>query len=105
MYAVWSSSPAEQFGWSVGRPGCYVLCQHLSVCVQDADCPPELQPFLTDEEAEAPPVVVYGEETPVQCLRSQAFWLLFVTSAITSGCGLTLLNNLAQMVSVPVHSS
>lgn len=45
------------------------------------------------------PSPAFGEMTPVQCLRSQEFWLLFVTSAITSGCGLTLLNNLAQMVS------
>ena len=66
--------------------------------VQDPDCPPELQPFLESEGETGPPVIGFGEKTPIQCLRSSEFWLLFTTSAILSGCGLTLLNNLAQMV-------
>ena len=70
-----------------------------SQCFQDTDCPPELQSLLENEEGTTTPAPAFGEMTPVQCLRSQEFWLLFVTSAITSGCGLTLLNNLAQMVS------
>ena len=32
------------------------------------------------------------------CLRSRTFWLLFFTNAVSSGAGLTLLNNTAQMV-------
>lgn len=70
-----------------------------SLCFQDTDCPPELQSLLENEGGTTMPAPAFGEMTPVQCLRSQEFWLLFVTSAITSGCGLTLLNNLAQMVS------
>ena len=69
--------------------------------VQDADCPPEMQPFLDNEGGDGPPDVVVGERKPIQCLQSQEFWLLFATSAICSGCGLTLLNNLAQMVRYP----
>ena len=68
------------------------------VDLQEDDCPPEMEPFLEREDRETPSAVMFVESTPVQCLRSQEFWLLFVTSAITSGCGLTLLNNLAQMV-------
>ena len=58
-----------------------------------------MQPFLENEEGDSPPVIAFGEHTPIQCLKAPEFWLLFATSAILSGCGLTLLNNLAQMVS------
>ncbi len=71
------------------------------MCAQEEPaCPPELQPFLgtraggggeADEAA-------CRDRTPGQCLRSQAFWLLFFASAVCSGAGLTLLNNTAQMV-------
>ncbi|CAL5227480.1 g10457 [Coccomyxa viridis] len=70
----------------------------LTPALMDTDCPPEMQPFLENEEGDGPPVITFGENTPIQCLRSPEFWLLFTTSAILSGCGLTLLNNLAQMV-------
>ena len=81
-------------------PAQMVLCLYIpSLCFQDTDCPPELQSLLENEGGTIIPAPAFGEMTPVQCLRSQEFWLLFVTSAITSGCGLTLLNNLAQMVS------
>ncbi|CAK0754435.1 hypothetical protein CVIRNUC_002297 [Coccomyxa viridis] len=70
----------------------------LSPLVKAEDCPPEMEPFLERQDRETPSAVMSVESTPLQCLRSQEFWLLFVTSAITSGCGLTLLNNLAQMV-------
>lgn len=71
---------------------------HCHVNLQAEDCPPEMEPFLERQDRETPSAVMSVESTPLQCLRSQEFWLLFVTSAITSGCGLTLLNNLAQMV-------
>ena len=71
---------------------------HCHMNLQAEGCPPEMEPFLERQDRETPSAVMFAESTPLQCLRSQEFWLLFVTSAITSGCGLTLLNNLAQMV-------
>ena len=64
-----------------------------------------MEPFLERRDRETPSSVMSVESTPLQCLRSQEFWLLFVTSAITSGCGLTLLNNLAQMVQRKLQQS
>ena len=78
---------------------------HCHVDLQVEDCPPEMEPFLEREDRQIPPAVMFAESTPLQCLRSQEFWLLFVTSAITSGCGLTLLNNLAQMVRCALQQS
>ena len=36
--------------------------------------------------------------TPLQCLRSVDFWVLFAINGICSGAGLTLLNNVGQQV-------
>lgn len=38
------------------------------------------------------------ELSPAQCLRSPNFWLLFAALTVSMGSGLTLLNNLAQVV-------
>ncbi len=38
------------------------------------------------------------ELTPIQCLRSADFWMLFVINGLCSGAGLTLLNNVSQQV-------
>ncbi|KAL4452086.1 hypothetical protein ABPG75_007748 [Micractinium tetrahymenae] len=38
------------------------------------------------------------ELSPAQCLRNTNFWLLFAALTISMGSGLTLLNNLAQVV-------
>ena len=38
------------------------------------------------------------ELTPLQCLRSPDFWMLFAINGICSGAGLTLLNNVGQQV-------
>jgi hypothetical protein len=38
------------------------------------------------------------EFSPVQCLRLPDFWLLFLVLTIGMGAGLTLLNNLAQII-------
>mmetsp|Transcript_14199 Transcript_14199/g.42879 ORF Transcript_14199/g.42879 Transcript_14199/m.42879 type:complete len:728 (-) Transcript_14199:369-2552(-) len=38
------------------------------------------------------------EKTPLQCMVCLDFWLLFLVNGISSGCGLTLLNNLGQQV-------
>lgn len=38
------------------------------------------------------------ELTPMQCLRSADFWMLFVINGLCSGAGLTLLNNVSQQV-------
>ena len=78
---------------------------HRHVNLQAESCPPEMEPFLERQDREIPSAVMSVESTPLQCLRSQEFWLLFVTSAITSGCGLTLLNNLAQMVRQALRQS
>jgi hypothetical protein len=65
---------------------------------QAVDLPPELQPFLADDDASDSPVNIYRDKSPARCLRSQSFWYLFFASAVCSGAGLTLLNNTAQMV-------
>lgn len=67
--------------------------------MQDADTAPEMEALLESEDRDGPPAIAFGEKTPIDALKSPEFWLLFATSAITSGCGLTLLNNLPQMVS------
>ena len=36
------------------------------------------------------------EKTPLQCVASVDFWMLFLVNGISSGAGLTLLNNLGQ---------
>ncbi len=36
------------------------------------------------------------ERTPLQCVASIDFWMLFLVNGISSGAGLTLLNNLGQ---------
>eukprot|EP00884_Botryococcus_braunii_P011942 jgi/Botrbrau1/20749/Bobra.0058s0077.1 len=67
---------------------------------------PELVPFMADEgsDDEQQDDVderfqdVYRDKTPIKCLRSQSFWMLFFINAIGSGAGLTLNNNLAQQV-------
>lgn len=41
---------------------------------------------------------VYRVKSPVQLLRSQSFWLMFIVHGICAGSGLTLLNNLAEQV-------
>ena len=38
------------------------------------------------------------EMSPLQCLRSADFWMLFAINGICSGAGLTLLNNVGQQV-------
>lgn len=38
------------------------------------------------------------ELSPLQCLRSADFWMLFTINGICSGAGLTLLNNVGQQV-------
>ena len=44
-------------------------------------------------QAQLPP-----ELGPMQCLRSSEFWLLFLVLCIGMGAGLTLVNNLSQLV-------
>lgn len=44
-------------------------------------------------QAQLPP-----ELSPMQCLRSSDFWLLFLVLCIGMGSGLTLVNNLSQLV-------
>ena len=44
---------------------------------------------------------VYRVKSPYQCMRSQSFWMLLCIHGIGSGCGLTLLNNLAEQVRPP----
>ncbi len=66
---------------------------------QTEEVPPELQPLLAGEVAgSALPDDLYRDKSPAACLRSYSFWLLFFSSAVCSGSGLTLLNNTAQMV-------
>ncbi len=69
--------------------------------MQAVDLPPELQPFLAEDDASDSPVNIYRDKSPARCLRSQSFWYLFFSSAVCSGAGLTLLNNTAQMVRLP----
>lgn len=38
------------------------------------------------------------EMSPLQCLRSVDFWMLFAINGICSGAGLTLLNNVGTQV-------
>ncbi|PSC71180.1 MFS general substrate transporter isoform B [Micractinium conductrix] len=40
----------------------------------------------------------FPELSPLQCLRSSSFWLLFAALTISMGSGLALLNNLNQLV-------
>lgn len=39
--------------------------------------------------------------SPLQCLRSGDFWMLFAINGICSGAGLTLLNNVGTQVRMP----
>ncbi len=41
------------------------------------------------------------EKTPLQCIASPDFWMLFLVNGISSGAGLTLLNNLGQQARPP----
>ncbi len=74
-----------------------------TVALQAVDLPPELQPFLAEDDASDSPVNIYRDKSPARCLRSQSFWYLFFSSAVCSGAGLTLLNNTAQMVWPPTQ--
>lgn len=40
----------------------------------------------------------YRDKSPIKCLRSGSFWMLISINAIGSGAGLTLLNNLGEVV-------
>ena len=66
--------------------------------------PPELLPFLHPdaEDAASGEPSPYRDKTPLQCLRSQSFWLIIFAYAICSGAGLTYLNNLSQVVKDPL---
>lgn len=66
---------------------------HASRSSQRADGRPP-SPFAEPgPQAQLPP-----ELSPMQCLRSSDFWLLFLVLAIGMGSGLTLVNNLSQLV-------
>ncbi|KAK9831891.1 hypothetical protein WJX81_006335 [Elliptochloris bilobata] len=67
--------------------------------------PPELAAFLlpggpggSGGGSAAAAANVYRNRPPARCLRSVSFWMLLFVNGACSGAGLTLLNNMAQLV-------